>query len=162
MIHVANWFVRFWSHFNTSFSLALEDHLTQSLFIVYKNAPSFLHILKTFSVNSSSRETSSKTTWMKSKISILRLEKSSSFKTSSIWFLCLEIFAKLFVLKNQNVCWNENVKDERNLKKVIDCDNDLIRSRTSYSLIHIFWSFFWATTVCNKSAMSLMSIWLEK
>ena len=30
------------------------------------------------------------------------------------------------------------------------------------SLIHIFWSFFWAMTACSSAAMSLMSAWLEE
>ena len=71
------------------------------------------HVSNTSSASSSSRGICSQMAWAKSGMLSRRLGRSSSFNTPSTWFRCADVSAKLPVLKDQGVCWNDDMNDGR-------------------------------------------------
>ncbi len=76
--------------------------------------------------------------WDLSGMSSRRPDRSSSFNGPSTWFLCSDVSAKLPMLKDQGVYWNDDVNDGPEGGGVVGCGNGLVRASTSYSPIHIF------------------------
>ncbi len=63
--------------------------------------------------------------------------RSSSFNASSTWSLSSDVSAKLPVVKDQGVCWNDVVNDGRDGGGVVGRGSGFVRAITSYTFWHI-------------------------
>lgn len=76
--------------------------------------------------------------------------RSSSFNAPSTWFLCSDVSTKLPVLKDQGVCWKDEVKVGPEGGGVVGCGIRLVRAMRSNTAVHI-------SASCARVMTSFMS-----
>ena len=69
---------------------------------------------------------------------------SSSFNAPTNWFLCSDVSAKLLVLKDQGVCWNEEIND---------CSMGFVPVTRSNTAVHMFTPFAFVRTSFMSGAI---------